>query len=203
MRVPRSRGALSGLLLIVLGVWGALVPFIGPYFNYSYTPDTSWAWTWGRFWLEVLPGIATIFGGFLMMTTANRAIAVFGGYLASAAGAWFVVGPILGQLWGGEAGATGTPVGGQVARVVEQIGFFYGLGAAILFLAAQAVGRFTVRSVRDVEAVQKHRDTATELPPVIDVRTAAPVQERPADSRGATAVGTSDSIEQQDQTRHR
>ena len=34
MRVARTRGMLSGLLLMVLGLWGALVPFIGPYFPY-------------------------------------------------------------------------------------------------------------------------------------------------------------------------
>ena len=28
--IPRSRGAASGFLLILLGLWGALVPFIGP-----------------------------------------------------------------------------------------------------------------------------------------------------------------------------
>jgi hypothetical protein len=38
LRIPRSRGALSGVLLILLGAWGGLIPFIGPYFHYAYTP---------------------------------------------------------------------------------------------------------------------------------------------------------------------
>lgn len=162
MRVPRSRGALSGLLLIALGAWGAVIPFVGPYFHYSYTPDSALTWTAGRFWLEVLPGIAAIIGGFLILTTANRAVAVFAGYLASAAGAWFVVGPVLGQLWKGSSGMPGMPVGGTVSRTVETIGFFAGLGAVILFIAAQALGRFTVRSVRDVKAVERHHDDKTQ-----------------------------------------
>ncbi len=29
MRIPRSRGAMSGLLLVILGLWGALIPFVG------------------------------------------------------------------------------------------------------------------------------------------------------------------------------
>src|SRR5260370_1022494 len=37
-RILRSRGAASGVLLMLLGAWGALVPFIGPYFGYAYTP---------------------------------------------------------------------------------------------------------------------------------------------------------------------
>lgn len=158
MRVVRSRGAVTGLLLGLFGLWGAIVPFIGPYFGFSYTPATVWAWTWGRFWLEVLPGIATMVGGFLLLTTANRAVGVFGGYLASAAGAWFIVGPLLGRLWGGPEGATGVPTGGLTVQVLEQLFFFYGLGALILFLAAQGLGRFTVRSVRDVRAAERHAE---------------------------------------------
>ena len=41
LRVRRSRGALSGLLLVLLGIWGALIPFVGPYFHYAYTPRPS------------------------------------------------------------------------------------------------------------------------------------------------------------------
>ena len=51
MRMPRSRGAASGLLLILLGAWGALIPFIGPMFDFAFSPDQAWAWTTGRGWL--------------------------------------------------------------------------------------------------------------------------------------------------------
>lgn len=152
MRVHRSRGALSGLLLMILGVWGALVPFIGPYFSYAYTPDTAWTWTSGRLWLEVLPGAAAFVAGFLLMTTANRAVGVFAGWLGSAAGAWFVLGPVFGRMWNGTQGAAGHPIGGTTHQIWEQIGFFSGLGVVVLFLAAQALGRFTVRSLRDIAA---------------------------------------------------
>jgi hypothetical protein len=46
---PRSRGQTSGgLLLMLLGAWGALIPFVGPYFDHAYTPDTAWTSTSGR-----------------------------------------------------------------------------------------------------------------------------------------------------------
>lgn len=157
LRVSRSRGMVSGLLLILLGVWGAIIPFVGPYFDYAYTPDSSWTWTAGRGLLEVLPGAAAALGGLLLIVTANRAVAVFGGWLASAAGAWFVVGPVLGALWGGSSGATGSPVGDNTSRVVEQIGFFYGLGAAILLVAAHVSGRLSVRALSDVRAAERYR----------------------------------------------
>jgi len=43
----------------------------------------------------------------------------------------------------------GTPVGGTLTRVVEQIGFFAGLGVVIVFLAALALGRLSVVGIRD------------------------------------------------------
>jgi MFS family permease len=161
--VTRSRGALSGLLLVLLGAWGALVPFIGPYVDYAYTPATPWAWTAGRLWLEVLPGAAAVVAGLLLATTTNRAVGVFAGWLGAVAGAWFVVGPVLGRLWNGPEGAAGTPTGGTTRQVVEQIGFFTGLGAVMLFLAAVALGRFLVLSVRDVRAAERRAARATEF----------------------------------------
>ena len=48
LQVPRSRGAVSGLLLVLLGLWGALIPLVGPYFHYAYTPTSAWTLTTGR-----------------------------------------------------------------------------------------------------------------------------------------------------------
>src|SRR6266536_1351377 len=44
MRVPWTRGATSGALLVILGAWAAIVPFIGPYLNFAYTPATNTTW---------------------------------------------------------------------------------------------------------------------------------------------------------------
>ncbi|WP_395306886.1 hypothetical protein V4U86_15625 [Mycobacterium sp. AMU20-3851] len=149
LHMPRSRGALSGLLLILLGVWGAFIPFVGPYFDFAYTPDSAWTWTIGRGWLEVLPGAVTAVGGLLLLVSRNRATAMLGGWLAVAAGAWFVVGRALaGPLALGNAGS---PVAVTEAKqVLLELAYFSGLGALIVFLGAAAVGRLSVRSVRDV-----------------------------------------------------
>jgi hypothetical protein len=154
VRVPRSRGALTGILLILLGAWGALIPFVGPYFNFSFSPNVTWHWTTARLWLEVLPGAVAFVGGFMLLSTANRAVAVLGGWLATAAGAWFVVGPVASTLWS-SIGSPGTPIGTHTRQVVEQLSFFYALGAVILILAAHASGRLAVRSVRDVRAAER------------------------------------------------
>ena len=65
--MPRTRGAVTGLLLILLGAWGALIPFIGPIFNWAYTADPAWTWTAAKGWLEVLPGVAAAVGGLLLL----------------------------------------------------------------------------------------------------------------------------------------
>src|SRR5690349_20759451 len=82
MQIPRSRGAASGFLLLVLGVWGALIPFIGPYFDFAFTPDQPWIMTIGRGWLEVVPVVAAALGGLLLLISRNRATAMFGGWAA-------------------------------------------------------------------------------------------------------------------------
>jgi hypothetical protein len=148
----------AGPLLILLGVWGAFIPFVGPYFGYAFTPATPWVFTWGRFWLEVLPGIATVVGGVILTGTANRASANLGGWLATAAGAWFVVGPPLWSVIFGDPAPIGTPLGAIRQQALEQIGFQVGLGALIVLLAALAVGRVGVRGARDVDAAHRAAD---------------------------------------------
>lgn len=149
IRVPRSRGAISGLLLVLLGAWGALIPFIGPYADYAYTPDDAWHYTAGRLWLEILPGAGALLGGLLVLLSANRVTAILGAWVAAVSGAWFVLGIPLSTLWSGPT--VGDPTGGSTRQTVEYVGFFGGLGVAIVFLAALALGRFAVVGVREAD----------------------------------------------------
>lgn len=149
--MPRSRGAISGFLLVLLGAWGALVPFIGPYFDYAFGSDTAWDFSFDRLWLSILPGVATLLGGLTLLASANRASGGLGGWLALVGGIWFAIGPTMSMLWGspGPAEPIGEPLGSTDLQVLEQLGYFYGLGALIIALAAFAIGRITVRSARD------------------------------------------------------
>ena len=156
LQMRRSRGALSGFLLILLGLWGALIPFIGPYFNYAYTPDKAWTYNTGRLWLELLPGAAVFVGGFLLMIAKGRHIAMFGALLAAAAGAWFTLGPVLSPLWNNHITMGGSPASSTVyMRIMEQLGFFTALGVVIVFVAAMALGRIAsvTSGIRDVEEI--------------------------------------------------
>jgi hypothetical protein len=157
LQVPRSRGAVSGLLLVLLGLWGALIPLVGPYFHYAYTPDTAWTLTTGRVWLEIVPGAATFLGGIILLASASRPLAMFGAELAAAAGAWFALGMVIIPLWPaasrldpGSPAATTT-----ILRQLEHLGFYTGLGVVIVFVAALALGRLTVVGVRDAALAER------------------------------------------------
>ncbi len=149
LRVPRSRGAISGLLLLLLGIWGWLVPFVGPYFHYAYSPDRALAFTSGRLWLEILPGIATVLGGLIVLGSANRAVAASGACLAAIGGAWFVVGRTFSAWPATHLPRVGAATGNVLMHTVEEIGFFSGLGVVIVFIAAFALGRLTIVGVRE------------------------------------------------------
>lgn len=153
LQMPRSRGAMSGFLLILLGLWGAFIPFVGPYFDFAFSPDQEWTWTTARGWLEVLPGAVTVLGGLLLVGSRNRATAMLGAWLAVIAGAWFVAGRALaGPLGIGDAGAPVAVTETKAAAL--DLSYFYGLGAVIVFLGAAALGRVSVRSARDLASME-------------------------------------------------
>lgn len=186
LQVPRSRGAVSGLLLVLLGLWGALIPLVGPYFHYAYTPDSAWTLTSGRVWLEIVPGAATFLGGIILLATASRPVAMFGAELAAAAGAWFALGMVIIPLW--PAARTldpGSPAGTTtILRQLEHLGFYTGLGVVIVFIAALALGRLTVVGVRDAQLADRGAPVAEEERATADAATTGPI------SRGTTTGST-------------
>jgi len=165
VRIRRSKGAFDGFLLILLGLWGGLIPFVGPYFNYTIGSTAHWDYTANRLWLSILPGAAVLLGGLILLASRTRPIAWLGAELALAGGVWFVVGQITSTLWHHGTSAAGTAFGGTTRRFLEEIGFFYGLGAVVTALAAFALGRLAVRSVRDA-AYQDELAATTAAPRV-------------------------------------
>jgi hypothetical protein len=156
-RIPRSRGGVSGVLLILIGAWGGLAPFVGPYFRFAYTPDKAWAYTSGRLWLSIVPGAAALLGGLLVLGASHRAVGCFGAFIAALGGAWFIVGvPVIALAVKNGSISPGVPLTGTLGSMpsttrvfLEQFAFFTGIGVLILFFAALALGRFSVVGVKD------------------------------------------------------
>jgi hypothetical protein len=188
MRVPWTRGATSGALLLILGAWAALAPFIGPYLNLAYTPatNTTWHWTAARGWFEVAPGATAFAGGLLLLLSTNRAVVIAGSWLGIAAGGWLIVGPSLADVLNQSIG-TPDPASGTRRQALESLSFFYAVGAVILFLAAAALGRLTVRSIRDA-ALAEQRAAQADPDPEPDSESATELYQAPLASEASTTM---------------
>jgi len=155
--IPRSRGVVCGVLLILLGVWGGLAPFVGHYIHFGFTPDKAWGYTSGRLYLSVIPGAAALLGGLMVLMTRNRAFGISGGVLGALAGGWFIVGSgFVVAVLKNNSVSVGAPL--QSASMtaalqdfLEKAALFSGLGGLILFVAALAIGRFSMIAAKDVE----------------------------------------------------
>jgi hypothetical protein len=156
MRIRRSHGVLGGTLIALLGIWGALIPFVGPYFHYAYTPDQAWTFGHGRLVLEVLPGGGAFLGGVLLIYAMSRHLALFGASLGILSGAWFALGNVFAPLWSSSSSPAGVPAGATTfMRIMEQVGFFTGLGVVLVLLSAAVAGRITAvpRLVTEPEVI--------------------------------------------------
>jgi len=190
LHVPRTRGALSGALLVLLGLWGGLVAFVGPYFHFAYTPATAWTYTSGRLWLEILPGIAAVLGGLILLASRVRPVAMFGAWLAALGGAWFAVGRVLSPAWNSHGTvALGTPIGGTLHRALVELCYFTGLGVIIVFLAAVSIGRLTVIGVRDARLSERAAEDEAPVAGPAANATHPVVYERPVGERTEVVRG--------------
>jgi hypothetical protein len=155
-RIPRSRGAVCGLLLILLGLWAGLAPFIGPYIHFGYTPDRTWAYNSGRLYYSVIPGAAVLLGGVLALVTRNRAVGVCGGVLAVLGGAWAGLGVTFTTAVLKKSILVGTPILragagiGSVRVYLETLTMFTGLALLIAVIGAIAIGRFSMLAASDL-----------------------------------------------------
>ena len=155
VRTPRSRGGLSGLALILLGVWGGIAPYAGPSLGFGYTPDQTWANTSGRLYLSAIPGGVVLVTGLIVMVTRSRWLGGLCAFIAALGGAWFIAGASLVTLLPRQADpiSTGTPLGsGAHIVVLTNLAFFTGVGALMLFFGALALGRFSIAAHRDFSA---------------------------------------------------
>jgi hypothetical protein len=168
-RLPRTTGALSGLLVILLGIWGGLIPFVGPYFHYAFGSYKTWHYTSERLWLCIVPGAVAVIGGLLLLRSSRRSSGLLGGWLGIAAGAWFAIGPAISLLWHSAGNPIGAPMGNHTRQAIEWLGYFSGLGVVIAALSAFAMGRYISRprvveeaAITGDEAVAEHEERVAE-----------------------------------------
>jgi hypothetical protein len=154
-RIPRRRGVVCGLLLILLGLWGGLAPFVGPYFHFGYTPDKVWIYNDGRLYYWIIPAAAVLLGGLLAVATRNRGVGLAGGLLAALGGAWFGIGQSFTAIVLKRSIASGSPIlrSGETLTSLrvyaEQISMVAGLALVVVFVGALTIGRFSMLAAAD------------------------------------------------------
>jgi hypothetical protein len=91
--------AFTGLMALLVGAWGALCVYIGPYFDFRPVANNAWTATFQAGLLHLLPGLVGAAAGLmlLVMGPARRSVPgrtlMLPAVLLIAAGAWFVIGP--------------------------------------------------------------------------------------------------------------
>jgi hypothetical protein len=153
-----------GLILLLLGAWGGLAPYVGPYLHFGYTPDTAWAATPGRLYLSAIPGAVVAVCGLVIIVTRSRGLGGTSALVAALGGGWFIAGGGVILLLPASIGSgivAGTPLvgsgvtaGSVLATTVRgaeltYLAFFAGIGAVMVFFGALALGRFSIASYRD------------------------------------------------------
>jgi hypothetical protein len=156
--MSRSRGSLSGLALVLLGAWGGLALFIGPYFHFGYLPDKAWHYSTGRLYASIVPGGVVLLMGLIVTATKSRWLGGLCALVAALAGAWFVVGRTILRVVNTSVSAysIGHPMGTTVSRILlTDVACFSGLGVLIVFFAALSSGRISIAAHKDFEKLSE------------------------------------------------
>jgi hypothetical protein len=168
----------AGLVVLIAGLWGGLVPFIGPYFHFALGPNHSWTWTSGRFYLSVLPAIAAVLGGLILLAKGPWPSGRVGALVALAGGVWFAIGPEISTLWQA-GGAQGLAHGPKGTRMLELLTYHTGLGVLIATFAAYALpGVIAVRGRTGLATDAAVADTSTGVGTTAGTAAARPVGRR-------------------------
>ncbi len=170
-----SRVRATGIAALVVGAWGALIPFAGPSFGYGMGDSQAWAWTESRVTLHLLPGLAAIIGG-LLLASAPRTRQAGGALIALLGGVWFVIGPSLRPLWADTTSMSGGMMHAESAAssALSAIGYHYGTGVLITAGAAYALG--VLMATRDAAVVSAEPERAAGQPGSDSTRNSALVE---------------------------
>lgn len=147
-----GQAKVAGVVVGLLGLWGALVPFVGPTFGYGMGGTPAWTWSESHLTLHLAPGVVALLGG-LMLLRGRRAGQVLGGMLGVVGGAWFVIAPTLHPLWAAPTMSGMDGMGDSaLSEALSGLGYHYGTGALIAVFAAYALGNVGAARGRGADA---------------------------------------------------
>ncbi len=142
---PRPAGyGIIGILAVLLGAWGGIVPYVGPVFGYSSNGAGSWVWSLQHAVLYLIPGAAAVFAGLLLLGMVPRSWqgrgrlgGTFAGWLLILCGAWFVLGPFAWPVL--HAGSPVFVTTSPATMFAHEVGYNLGTGLLLAVLGAMAL----------------------------------------------------------------
>lgn len=143
---------------VLVGAWGAVAVYIGPYFGYRPVSRSAWDWNLQNSLLHLAPGALAVIAGLLLLAirpgrgASRRAALAVPAILLAVAGAWFVVGPVAWPTF--ESGPAYAPVLDAGRNLLNQAGASLAPGLALAAFAGMALKAALVRpSVHEVVPV--------------------------------------------------
>jgi hypothetical protein len=151
-RIART---LAGVIAVMLGAWGGLVPYIGHALNFNADDTSLWTWNLQHGLLYLAPGIAAVAGGSALLMSAwvdnlrgldlSQVTLPFGALVIGLSGIWFVLGPSISPIYyAGHVFAGATPA----RTFAEMLVYNLGVGVSLSMLAGVA-GTWAVRVLLD------------------------------------------------------
>ena len=142
---PAARMGVPAVLVLLLGAWGGIVPFVGPTFGWNGDGSPSWTWNLMHALLWVAPGAAACLGALGALALIPRFARGLGrigatgaGLLISLTGAWFVIGPVAWPVFERSAGVL-VPAP-PLRELSYQVGYSLGPGVLLALLGGMTFG---------------------------------------------------------------
>lgn len=135
--------AFTGLAALIVGAWGALAGYIGPYFDFRPVDANVWVGSWENGVLHLLPGAVAAAAGLMLMAMGPARRSVRGGafllpaLLLLAAGAWFVIGPVAWPTF--HSGAAFEPTATATRNLLNVACASYAPGLVLVMLGGMAL----------------------------------------------------------------
>lgn len=143
--VPAAALVGISLLVILIGAWAAIIPFVGHLFGFSADGTPAWYWSLRHALLWLAPGALAFVIGLAMLAQARRAEiglsrvgSVWMGFLTAVAGAWLVVGPLAWPVL--ENGGKVFRTAGPLRELLYQVGWSLGPGLLLVLLGGCTMG---------------------------------------------------------------
>ncbi|HET6875584.1 MAG TPA: hypothetical protein VFH70_12435 [Acidimicrobiales bacterium] len=176
--------ALTGLAAVVVGAWGALAGYIGPYFAFRPVATRVWVGNWQNGLLHLLPGAVAAAAGLMLLAMGPARRSVRGGALVLpatlllAAGAWFVIGPVAWPTF--HSGTPFNPVMSPTRNLLDVACASYGPGLVLAMLGGMALKAGSVRAI-PVEDPYTPAEAAAPAGPAVAEREGMAERERLAE----------------------